>query len=68
MESDETASTVPGAARLILLIAGRRRVLERARQRNPVNPRPGGVPGVVFGCYLTCASPYAARAGASIGR
>ena len=45
MGSDETASTIPGGPRLILLIAGRRRVLERARQRNPVNPWPRGLGG-----------------------
>jgi hypothetical protein len=68
MGSDETAGTIPGAPRLILLIAGQRRVLERARQLNPVNPWPRGLPEVAFGCYSTCASAYTARAGASIGR
>jgi hypothetical protein len=30
---------------------GRRPVLERARQRNPVNPRPGGLSEVARGWY-----------------
>jgi hypothetical protein len=51
MGSDETATTIPVCPRLILLIAGRRRVLERARQRNPVHPRPGALPEVVLGWY-----------------
>ncbi len=46
----------------------RRRVLERVRQRNPVHLRSRGVPETALGSYETCASAYAACAGASIGR
>ena len=37
----------------------------RPRRLNPVNPCPGGVPGVAEGRYYTRASAYTARAAAS---
>ena len=58
MGSDETASAIPESPRLILLIAGQRRVLERARQLNPVNPWPRGLSEVALGWYSTWAGGY----------